>query len=161
MPQSDVLSTSQKVCLPVKRTQSGIEILLLSLNCKVTLFASNWQCNLEKCVLCNFAHWVAVSYIDSTHFYRPQRSCGKVIFSQVCVKNSVHREGGACMAGGVCGRRYAWQGGMCGGGHAWQEKRQLQRTVCILLECILVLTLLSQRAQCKRTLIVTSKSLWN
>ena len=24
-------------------------------------------------------------------YYRPQRSCGKVIFSQVCVKNSVHR----------------------------------------------------------------------
>ena len=27
-------------------------------------------------------------------YYRPQRSCGKVIFSQACVKNSVQREGG-------------------------------------------------------------------
>ena len=27
-------------------------------------------------------------------FYRPQRSCGKVIFSQACVKNSVHSGGG-------------------------------------------------------------------
>ena len=25
------------------------------------------------------------------HFYRPQHSCGKVMFSQTCVKNSVHR----------------------------------------------------------------------
>ena len=33
-------------------------------------------------------------------------------------------------------------GGMCdkeGGGHAWQERRPLQRTVHIPLECILVL----------------------
>ena len=29
-------------------------------------------------------------YLD---FYRPQRSCGKVMFSQACVKNSVNREG--------------------------------------------------------------------
>ena len=28
------------------------------------------------------------------HFYRPQRCCGKVIFSQACVKNSVH---GGCL----------------------------------------------------------------
>ena len=27
-------------------------------------------------------------------FYRPQRSCGKVIFSEACVKNSVHMGGG-------------------------------------------------------------------
>ena len=29
------------------------------------------------------------------HFYRPQRSWGKVIFSEACVKNSVHREEGS------------------------------------------------------------------
>ena len=55
---------------------------------------------------------------------------------------------GACMAGGMHGRGHAWQGGgMHGrgarawrgeGGSAWQEKRQLQRAVHILLECILV-----------------------
>ena len=37
------------------------------------------------------------------HFYRPQRSWGKVIFSEACVKNSVHRGGGGgtpvCIAG--------------------------------------------------------------
>ena len=47
--------------------------------------------------------------VDGTHptgmhsFYRPQRSWGKVIFSEVCVKNSIHR--GACMHG-VRGRYY-------------------------------------------------------
>ena len=35
-------------------------------------------------------------------------SCGKVMFSQACVKNSVH--GGAWQGGHV------WQGGMCDGG---------------------------------------------
>ena len=78
-------------------------------------------------------------------------------------EGGVHGEAGACMAkggmhglgscvakgeawvagghawqGGMCGGGHAWQGGMCGGGHAWQERRQLQRTVGILLECILV-----------------------
>ena len=32
-------------------------------------------------------------YLLSLYFYRPQRSCGKVMFSQACLKNSVHREG--------------------------------------------------------------------
>ena len=42
------------------------------------------------------------------HYYRPQRSCGKVIFLQAC------RE--------FCpqGWGHAWQGGMHGGVHAWQ-----------------------------------------
>ena len=50
---------------------------------------------------------------------------GKVIFSEACVKNSVHKGSawlggmhgwGACMAGGR-----AWPGGMhgWGGGHVW------------------------------------------
>ena len=69
------------------------------------------------------------------------------MFSQACVKNSVHKGGvcgggmhggggmcgGGCAWQGVCmvgvhGRRacmaggHAWQGGMHGRGHAWQEK---------------------------------------
>ena len=52
-------------------------------------------------------------YIGEKNFYRPQRSCGKVMFSQVCAKNSVY-ERGACMAGGMCGRGHAWQEG-----HVW------------------------------------------
>ena len=45
---------------------------------------------------------------------------------------------GVCMAGGMCGRRVCMEGGMHGRGHAWQERRPLQRTVRILLKCILV-----------------------
>ena len=38
-------------------------------------------------------------------YYHPQRSCDKVMFSQVCVKNSVHGGGDVCMArGGMHGR---------------------------------------------------------
>ena len=42
------------------------------------------------------------------YFYRPQRSWGKVIFSEACVNNSVH--GGACMVAP-------------GGGHVWFYSR--------------------------------------
>ena len=55
--------------------------------------------------------------------YCPQWSCGKVIFWQACVKNSVHRVHGrgVCMAGGVCDRGHVWQGVcMSGGWCAWQ-----------------------------------------
>ena len=58
---------------------------------------------------------------------------------------------GACMAGGVGmhGRGRAWQGacmaggymhgrGVHGRGHEWRGRQPLQRTVRILLECILV-----------------------
>ena len=90
-------------------------------------------------------------------------SCGKVMFSEACVKNSVNKRGacmtgaacmvgggmvGACVAGvcmvggawkagGVC-RGHAWLGVHVWSGHAWQKIRLLQRTVRILLECILV-----------------------
>ena len=76
-------------------------------------------------------------------YYRLQRSCGKVIFSQASVKNSVHGGGSrmagqgcwgmagvcmvgytwqgvsmvwACMAGGIHSRGHVWQGGICGRG---------------------------------------------
>ena len=57
----------------------------------------------------------------------------------VCMAGGVHG-GRACMAGDICGRGsiggrgHGWLGGM----HAWQERQPLQRTVRILLECILV-----------------------
>ena len=77
--------------------------------------------------------WVCVGkFLFTTH----NEVWGKVIFSEACVKNSVHR--GVCMGGcvGVCVRgcmvggcvagghawqgRGAWQGGMHGGRHVWQ-----------------------------------------
>ena len=62
-------------------------------------------------------------------YYRPQQSWGKVIFSEVCVKNSVHRGRGACMAGGHVWWGVCVAGCVCGGvgwecawqGHAWWE----------------------------------------
>ena len=39
------------------------------------------------------------------HFYRPQRSCGKVIFSQACVKNSV---GGGSVCLSACWDTPPW-----------------------------------------------------
>ena len=60
-------------------------------------------------------------------YYRPQRSCGKVIFSQACVKNSVHR--GLCTPPGQTpSPRQTPPPG----------RRLLQWTIRILLECILV-----------------------
>ena len=44
-----------------------------------------------------------------------------------------------CMAGGTCVAGGACMVGVCGRGHAWQERQPLQRMVCILFECILVL----------------------
>ena len=47
---------------------------------------------------------------------------------------TVHGKGGACVEkGGICG-----EGACVARGRAWQERRLLQRTVRILLECILV-----------------------
>ena len=57
-----------------------------------------------------------------------------------------HEWQGACMAGVCMWWGCAWQRGMCGRGacmageHVWQEGQPLQRTVRILLECILVFT---------------------
>ena len=50
-------------------------------------------------------------------YYRPQRSCGKVMFPQASV--ILFTGGGAYMAGGVCGRRPCVAGGMHGRGHMW------------------------------------------
>ena len=54
-----------------------------------------------------------------------KRRRGKVMFSQACVKNSVHGEGGTCMSGvcgeGVHGGRAMHGRGACMTGDAWQE----------------------------------------
>ena len=45
-------------------------------------------------------------------YYRPQRSWGKLIFSEACVNNSVHRGGVCVVAQG--GHAWFYSGGMCG-----------------------------------------------
>ena len=69
--------------------------------------------------------------------------CGRGVYG-----GGMHgRWGHVCVCGGEgmhgrgeCGRGHVWQGGVHGRGHVWQERRPLQRTVRILLECILVLS---------------------
>ena len=67
------------------------------------------------------------------------------MFLHLSVSHSVHRgayvAGGACMAGGracVCGWKACMSRGVHGQGPVWQERQPLQRTVRMLLECILV-----------------------
>ena len=87
--------------------------------------------------------------IDSCSDYRPQRSCGKVMFSQACVKNSVHKGGGLCPS--MHHRSHDQRGGLCLG-RGGSLSRPVRETpldryppygnewpVRILLECILVL----------------------
>ena len=65
------------------------------------------------------------------YYYRPQRSWGKVIFSQVSVILSTGA-GGGCLVPG--------SGGVCAGGvPRGPPGRLLLRVVSILLECILVM----------------------
>ena len=39
----------------------------------------------------------SINFHPNLCYYRPQRSWDKVIFSEVCVKNSVHRGGAGCL----------------------------------------------------------------
>ena len=68
-----------------------------------------------------------VEFYTFVQFITIRNSCGKVMFSQACVNNSVHR-GVVWRGGGIC----------VTGVRARQERWPLQRTVRILLECILV-----------------------
>ena len=100
-------------------------------------------------VICFFLHnspvcllWlrlmcVLVSRLQWT-FYRPQRSCGKVMFSQASVILSM---GGRAWQWGMHGGGGGWRvcdEGVCMVGGVWQERRPLQRTVRILLGGIFV-----------------------
>ena len=56
------------------------------------------------CFWCQCSTWMVCLRQKSflVHYYRLQRSWGKVIFSEACVKNSVHMGGGGIRAGGAC-----------------------------------------------------------
>ena len=60
----------------------------------------------ESLFLSDQGHFAKVLWAHA--FYRPQRSWGKVIFSEACVKNSVHRGVGGMGHGGggvhACGQ---------------------------------------------------------
>ena len=80
------------------------------------------------------------AYTKNIACYRPQRSWGKVIFSQACVILFTVPGPGGAWSRGVC----AWSGGGgCvpgpGGPGGDPPRRLLLRAVRILLECILVI----------------------
>ena len=91
------------------------------------------------------------------------------MFSQACVKNSVHRGEGVSAKGGgwtVCPEGCLPVGSACGGG-GWADPPNLygiwskKRVVCILLECILVLrmyqkTILPGNAEIEFLLLITA-----
>ena len=77
----------------------------------------------------DFLIWFLSGYCSC---YRPQRSCGKVMFSQACVKNSVQR-GRGCVYQHALGQLADTPPGR------HPPDGHCQRTVRILLECILVL----------------------
>ena len=97
-------------------------------------------------VLCLSGYELSCACFQILNFFTVcKRSCGKVMFSQACVKNSVHR--------GMYPSMH-WGGGVAdttladtppGRDPPWVDtpgqtppQRPLQRTVRILLECILV-----------------------
>ena len=80
-------------------------------------------------------HW---QYWHFCHFYRPQGNIFR-IFSEACVKNSVHRGGGVSRPspGGLQAHTRGVYPSMYCGRHP-PRGRLLPRAVRILLECILV-----------------------
>ena len=64
------------------------------------------------------------------------RGEGAYMAKGVCIARGHAWWGGSCVVGGLCGTGACMAGGVC----AWQERRPLQLTVRILLECILVVT---------------------
>ena len=60
--------------------------------------------------------------------------CGKVMFSQACVKNSVHW--GVCMGGCMSGGTCCGGGDMCGMGHAADGTHPTGMHSCYILTSI-------------------------
>ena len=75
--------------------------------------------SIECIIFCTECHVCLDMHIN----YRPQRSWGKVIFSEACVKNSVH--GGACMVA----RGHAW---LPGGMHSCQGACMVAQGMCMV-----------------------------
>ena len=89
-----------------------------------------------------------------------------VCMAGACMVGGMHGQGGMCGWGHVWpgGMHGMWSGGhMVGGGHAWwghtwQERRPLQQTVRILLECILVEVYFNFRNGFKNILLTRNHS---
>ena len=80
----------------------------------------------------------SIMFINTWHvcnIYRPQRSWGKVIFSEACVNNSVHGGGHAWLLGGCMvaqgGCAWFYSGGMRG--FIWGGVHGFIRGACVVL----------------------------
>ena len=73
---------------------------------------------------------------NNDFYFLPSATVVAVMFSQASVILSTGE--GVCVAKGEGGHACQGGGACVAGGRAWQERRPLQLTVCILLECILV-----------------------
>ena len=71
---------------------------LMSYTCTKIQLSFYWRQIHVHMKLCNLPEgFICVKHNYVAH-YRPQRSWAKVIFSQACVKNSVHRAEGVCLS---------------------------------------------------------------
>ena len=80
---------------------------------------------------------VILSFSTLFHTYAWHGKGGHALQRGACVAGGMHGKGGM-HGGGIFGRGACMVGGVHGRGSTWQERRPLQRTVRILLECILV-----------------------
>ena len=97
----------------------SISYLLQNFFCRYytcQLFASVYLWPLAADLIWSWSHHMMFRIISSTrifsniiYLYRPQRSWGNVIFSEACVKNSVHGGGGSTWAGTPLGQVHPQQ----------------------------------------------------
>ena len=112
----------------------------------VCLWHWNICCYNTEFYLAKNLHWWVILYILA--YYRPQRSCGKVMFLHLSVilftggvgVGGMHGRGHASRRD-IHGRGHAWWGGMCGrgvcmtSGHAWSGGMH-GREACMVGACV-------------------------
>ena len=162
---------------PVPRPPSNHDTLLYRDTCSFLLLMASgghqWRpvqtCSLQplpQLVLTCGGYWSMYSHVSGRYasyknafllpiYYRPQWSCSKVIFSEACVKKSVHRGRGClpqCMLG------YTHPPGQT---PSAPSRRLLLWTVRILLECIMVASKIEEilLQWCKRLIPFKQKML--
>ena len=79
---------------------------------RISIPSSSWKRRLEVWLNSGFYYFFSLTFYKKVIFTVRNSSCGKVMFSQACVKNS--DRGGACIAVGCM-----WQGGIHGRGCVW------------------------------------------
>ena len=76
-------ATSSSIYVEQKNRDRRWSLMQMVPSTLVSDLLNHWNKESKTHKFCNIVFPIAVNY-------RPQRSCGKVMFSQTCVKNSVH-----------------------------------------------------------------------